>query len=304
MQAKFNAIRAFDFANSNVLLWIYKKSSAVTKYRACHVPIDDSLKASLVHFIRDEMNRISEFAPYSYIAQNNESSCLFLDENETDFICLKNLVDRPEPENLTRGVDDLKGADGYVVKYSLGPDVVYAIKRSTASWKTKYSNKFINMIFSNGELSAIESNAFSIEKNFDFYYFNSTIFISNKRGFESVLRHKSSYVDAFINLQAAPEFSALFTNMQPLIDYVGSNSIHLRRMAVIEQKGLYSRPNFTIKFQNVSIQRNWGINFDPATGKIVPCDQTVQAIMQVLLDHRLVSEITDNTYDVPDAVQI
>jgi hypothetical protein len=30
----------------------------------------------------------------------------------------------------------------------------------------------------------------------------------------------------------------------------------------------------------------------------------VKVIMQVLLDHRLMSEITDNIYDVPDAKEI
>jgi len=52
-------------------------------------------------------------------------------------------------------------------------------------------------------------------------------------------------------------------------------------MAVIEEKGIYNRPN-----------------------TIIPCESTVSTIINVLLDHRLMSEITDNIYDVPDATQV
>lgn len=75
-------------------------------------------------------------------------------------------------------------------------------------------------------------------------------------------------------------------------------------MATVEQKGLYVHPAFLANLQRVSGNRNWGINFDPATNKIIACDQTAKIILQVLLDHRLMSELTDNIYDVPDAIQI
>jgi hypothetical protein len=75
-------------------------------------------------------------------------------------------------------------------------------------------------------------------------------------------------------------------------------------MATVEQKSLYNRPNFLINLQRVSINRNWGINFDQVTNRIIACDKTARTILQVLFDHRLMSEVTDNIYDVPDATQI
>lgn len=304
MQAEFELLKAFDFANSSAHLWVFKKSATAAKYKAVHVPTDEHLGAQLTAFIQKEIVRISEFTPYSYLSQTNENSCLGATATDTDFALLKDQVDQPEPEHLVRGIKDLKGAEGYVVKFSNGGSTIYAVKRSTTSWKTAYPKKFINMVFANGELSAVEDNAFSIEKNFDFYCLGQSLFIANKRGFESALAYKTAYNTAFTNLQSAPTFSALFTDMQPIIKYVGSNSIQLRRMAAIEQKGLYSQPNFIAKLIAVNSQRNWGINFDPANSRIIPCCQTAKVIMQVLLDHRLVSEVTDNTYDVPDAVQV
>lgn len=46
------------------------------------------------------------------------------------------------------------------------------------------------------------------------------------------------------------------------------------------------------------------MNFDQTNDKIIVCSTTAHTILQVLLDHRLMSEVTSNIYDVPDAVQI
>lgn len=75
-------------------------------------------------------------------------------------------------------------------------------------------------------------------------------------------------------------------------------------MAVIESKGIYSRPNFLLNLVRVNAARGWGLNFDSGNNTIIPCENTVGTILQVLLDHRLMSEITNNIYDVPDAVQV
>jgi hypothetical protein len=75
-------------------------------------------------------------------------------------------------------------------------------------------------------------------------------------------------------------------------------------MAVVEQKALYANPNFLPALQAVSNARGWGLNFDAHTNRLVPCEQTARTILQVLLDHRLLSEVTQNIYDVPDAVPV
>lgn len=153
-------------------------------------------------------------------------------------------------------------------------------------------------------MSAAEDNAFAIEKTFDFYAHQEHLFIASKRAFESAMEHRASYVQAFVGLRQNQMFARLFTNMQALIDHVGTNSIQLRRMARIEERALFIRPGFLDAVQTVSARRNWGLNFDPQTRQLIPCEQTIKTIMQVLLDHRLLSEVTELIYDVPDATQI
>ena len=304
MQAEFDSLRNFDFSQATAHLWVFKKSASSKKYSAYHVQADNDLTSMLKNLIRSEMTRITEFSPYSYLAQTNENGCLATNQEGTDFSFLKVQVDRPEPECRARDIKDLKGATGYLVKFKIGEQTIYAVKRSSSSWKTSYPKKFINMIYSNGELSAAEDNAFAIERNFDFFCNGSAIFIANKLSFESTMQYRILYEQVFTALQTTPSFSSLFNDMAPLIAYVGSNSTHLRRMATVQEKNLYGNPSFLASLQVVSVRRGWNINFDTATGKIIACQGTAKDILQVLLDHRLMSEVTEYVYDVPDAVQL
>jgi Domain of unknown function (DUF4868) len=304
MQETFDALRAFQFAQGNLHLWVFKRSKAPRKFSAHFVPTDDVLNGLLREVVTTEMARITEFSLYSYLAETNENSCLAIADGENDFAKLREQVDRPEPECRARSIKDLVGADGYVVKFTRDARTVYAVKRSASTWKTTYPKKYINMIFHNGELSAAVDASFSIERTFDFYYLNGRTFIAGKRAFESVMAHRVAYTQAFADLQQDAIFSGLFTAIQPLVDYVGTNSIQLRRMAVVEQKALYAKPNFLTSLQAVSNARGWGLNFDPNSNRLIPCENTARTILQVLLDHRLLSEVTQNIYDVPDAVRV
>ncbi|EOI6461041.1 DUF4868 domain-containing protein [Vibrio cholerae] len=298
----FDALKAFDFENADTYLWVFKESTTKAKFRTKFVQTEAELNKDLKGFVRAEVNRITEHSPYTYISQTNENSCLTIAFDSTDFKLLKSQVDLPEVEHRVKSVSDLVGAKGYVVKFIKDGVVVYAVKRSTSTWKTSYPKKFVNMVFKNGELKGVENNAFSIEKNFDFYVINDTAFIANKKGFESSMKHKEEYVQVFDTLQKNPGFSSLFSDVSSIVEYVGSNSIQLRRMAVIEEKGIYKQANFIKNLISVNSKRNWGLNFE--NDKIVPCEKTVKVILQVLLDHRPISEITDHIYDVPDAKQV
>jgi hypothetical protein len=304
MQAQLDAFRDFDFANSTVNLWVYKNTTSAEKYLTWYVQTDNVLNGYLRNIAVTSLNATSEIYQYGHLAQVTEISFLSIKAVETDFHFLKDQVDRFEADYPIRGVSDLKGAAGYVVKFSHLGKTVYAIRRSAANWKTTYPKKFINVIFRDGELTATENNSFSIEKNFDFFVFENLAYIKNKAAFETVLKFREGYANSFSNLQADASFAPLFSNIQPLVDFVGTNAMHLRRMSAVVQKNIYSHPNFLPNLQQFNNLRNLGLNFDPASGQILVCDRTAKVVMDVLLDHYLMSEVTANFYLVPDATRI
>lgn len=300
----FNILRNFDFQNATAHLWVFKESKSSVAYKACYVQTSDDLADSIKEFANDNVEKVTEVQAYTYLAENNECSCLSIDKVNTRFPLLEAVVDRVEDEHKIDDRRELKNSKGYVVKFDNNAGVrVYGVRRSTSSWKTAYNNKFINIIFQRGELSAIEDDTFSINKDFDFFVVNDSVFMLNKRGFETLLQHREAYAKAFDDLQQSQSFNSLFTTMEPIVNYVGSNSMHLRRMAVVENKAIYSQPGFLTKLREVSDAKGWGMNFDEA-GQIIPCEDTAKLIVQVLLDHRLQSLLTNTTYDVPDAVAV
>lgn len=300
----FNNWRAFNYDNSTVQLWVFKKSTTAAMFRAWHIRTDATIEFLFTDTIKSETVRITESINYNPLSQNNENSCLLHSLDESDgLIALLTAVDQPEAENTDVQLKHLKGAIGYLVKFQHNNETVYAVRKTAPTWKSAVRSTKINAVFKNGELSIAPDESFSFDQYFDFYCLNETVFVSSKKAYESTMSEKKAYQRSFDDLVVTPQFSEIFSSIEPLKVHVGNNAMQLRRMLVIQQKALYARPNFLGKLRAVSVARNWGFNFD-GNGKIVVCDQTARAIMQVLLDHRLISEITDTIYDVPDAEAI
>ncbi len=292
--------KSFNYDDATVQLWVFKKSTTASKFRAWHVRTDGTIEQLFRDTIKREVAATTEAVAYSPISQNNESSCLThaLEESE-GLIALLDRVDAPEAENVDAELKHLKGAAGYLVKFQHDGHIVYAIRRTAPTWRPKIRSSLINAIFHNGELSATPEETFSFDSFFDFYCLNETIFVKAKRAYESTMSEKKIYQRSFEELAVDNDFTSLFSDIQPLKDYVGTNAMQLRRITVIQQKALYMRPGFSQKVKTVNEARNFGLNFD-ASDKIVACQDTAKTIMQILLDHRLLSEITDTIYDVPD----
>ncbi len=294
----------FDLNGADVYLWVFKRSSGAAKYTASYVRTDQTLELELRRFAETERERITEWMPYGHLAQPTENGCLAVMVDDTDFYRIKDLVDRPEMEHAVAGLDRLKGSTGYLVKFVNEGGVLYAVRRSPTTWKTAYKKKgVINTIFRDGELCAVEGVDFTIEPGFDLFAIDGELIIVNKRAFETIMQYRAGYQQAFGHLQQIPEFVGLFTTMAPLVAYVGTNGTHLRRMAVIQDRALFANPDYLVALRQVCEKRKWPIQFNPA-GRIIPTPDTAGIIMKLLLDHRLISEITQIMYDVPDGTPV
>lgn len=309
IQNTFTDFKRLAIAGAEISLWVFKKrpdsngGAGDIKYTAYWVKIADAVKAELRNIVVGYQNNYVEAEAYSLLAQNNENSFLGVDLQETNFDKLKLLIDRPPEEHQATDEKQLNNAVGYVVRISTPNTVLYGVKKTTANWKTKRARNLMNLVFRQQELDIEDNPAFSLERTFDFFVLSDHILTPNKAAFESLLSYKASYKTAFTQLQVEPSFSGLFTNLQPLVTYVGSNSIHLRRMSTIQTKGLYQDLNFLTRLKQVNQQKGWNIQFHD-DGRIHPTEDTVKTIIQVLLDHRLFSELSLNTYDVQSTVPV
>ena len=298
----FSEWRTFDYQRAMVQLWVFKNSTTLARFRAWHVRTDEEIENMFRGVLESETTRITESLPYTTLSQNNDNSCLLHSLNESEGLAsLLVAVNAPEAENTIAQLKQLQGASGYLVKFQNGGRTVYAVKKTAPTWKPRVRRrKLINTMFVNGELSAVPSESFAFEAYFDFYCLDSTILVASRRAYESAVSDKTIYRKSFEDLMVDPGFAMVVSDTEPLRRFVGENTTHLKRMTAIKQKALFARPGFTERVKIVSQARNWGINFD-SDGRIAICENTARVVIQVFLDHRLFSEVTETIYDVPDA---
>ncbi|PDT43822.1 hypothetical protein CO661_32930 [Sinorhizobium fredii] len=118
-----------------------------------------------------------------------------------------------------------------------------------------------------------------------------------------MLSYKQAHADDFAALQAEQDFSSLFSDIAPLVMFVGTNKLHLRRVCAIRQKGHYRNAAFMDKLRQQHHQFGLLLIFD-AQGRIDPTERSCADIIRAFLDHRLTSPFSENVYDVPDATPV
>lgn len=301
------AFANFDIDGAGVAVWLFKKSGgaagAPPTYTGRWVDTDANVEAALRAAISEARAQIEEIVEYGLLAQNNEGSALGIDAIETHADLIVQRAANPLPQFKVRSLKDIQNSDFYVVKLTSNGEVLHAVRKTDGSWKTRRRSNYINVLFKDDALELEESPEFSLSKYVDFFILNDRIYIKEKANFESVLNYKQAHADDFVQLQAEPGFAGLFTDLAPLVAFVGSNKIQLRRVCAIRQKGHYQNAQFVDRLRQHHAQYQLNIIYD-GNGLIEPTPETCSDIITALLDHRLLSAFSDNIYDVPDTTQV
>ncbi|WP_410499637.1 Kiwa anti-phage protein KwaB-like domain-containing protein [Chitinibacter sp. S2-10] len=300
-----NELKNEVYDEATVSMWVVKRSAKVGKsYVANSVRLSPDLADRFLNVASDGMDLIIEEEDYTTLAQVNDNSVLSISTVETSFPILIDEINQPPEEHWIENSKDLMRSVCFVIKIEfVSGNVLFCVKKSGVDWSATKRSKFIPTMFANETLVVNEEPIFHIGNNFDFYAYKEGIFIRSKEKFESVLQFKASYADDFGEMTSEPEFVNVFSNFAELQQYVGTNTIQLRRMSAIRQKGFYKDRNFMERLKAINERDGWGIEFDQ-NDKINITKEKVRDIIQVLLDHRLYSELSLAKYDVPNAVKL
>ncbi|MGN7985207.1 Kiwa anti-phage protein KwaB-like domain-containing protein [Burkholderia sp. 22313] len=294
-------IKNFDVDNASLSLWAFKKSAGRSgPFKAFATVTTDGLTTELKRIVTDTLARYHEAEDYQLLAQPNEAGCLYLEGDETTFPQLQDKIDLPPEEHLITNVKQLENSAGYVVRLQTQNEVLYGVRRLASDWRVKKRASVINLVLNGNQLDLAGDESFQIAKTFDFFATKADLLIINKASFESLLEYKQTYAVSFVELQQSDEFKAVFSDMALLVQHVGTNTMHLRRMAVVQERAHYADPGYMQRLRAINAARNWQIQFDER-GRIVPTEDTIRTIIQVLLNHRLHSELSETDFDVPSA---
>lgn len=305
MHQSLEALHGFDVDQSDVTVWAFKKSVREQKpvYNGRWVDTTEALDAALREALAARRAEITETMDYGLLAQNNEGSAMTIGMEETFAPFIVDQAGDPTRKRKVKNLKQIANAAFCVVKFVAGQETIYGVRKTDESWRTRTSKGSISVVFGDDQLSLDDRPRFTLSKHFDFFIVSGTILVLQKPRFESLLSYKEAHIEDFGSLRAEPEFSALFTGMQPLVDYVGSNKIQLRRASAIRQKANYKNAEFMQRLRAECAGLGFAIQFD-AQGRIVPTPDTCRDIFHALLDHRLESRLSQRLFDVENTAAV
>ena len=111
---EFDLWKSFNYQESNVQLWVFKKSQSSAKFRGWHVKTDPAIEQLFRDAASKDVTLTTEHLSYQPLSQNNENSCLTHSLSESEGLtALLNVVNQPATENIDAKLKHLKGAIGY-----------------------------------------------------------------------------------------------------------------------------------------------------------------------------------------------
>ncbi len=299
-------LQNFSFGNATASLWIVKKriQQRQAKYTARWVEVagegqaDFNLEQQLVDVVQGMIGSQKDELDYDYVCNPDEFCLLKVGADDTNMPLIIEKMNVPGDECRVSSEKELLNAAGYVIKIQAGDEVLYAFKKTAASWKTT-KVKSSRWAYFDGEcmMGISQEAVFQIHKNVDFICYADTVFIADKKSFESAMNYKESMIDrrdaAIKNLHD----SGAFSSIEAIKEFVGEDMRYLRSISSILDKGFYNQPVFMERLKAKNIERGWGIPID-GDGKIVPTAETLPDLLRLLNDFRLYSELSHNIYDV------
>ena len=134
-----------------------------------------------------------------------------------------------------------------------------------------------------------------IYPRYDFFVYDGTTFIANKRQFESSMNFREGMKAKAVEVIQDFVSTGSFVNTERITKYVGDNLHHLRKMASILKAGYYKQPNYIQKMIAVSKEEGWELKVE--SGKVVVEDETIELLLKLLNNDRLRSLINGETFD-------
>lgn len=304
--ALIQKIKNFNIDESSPTLWTFKKQSpkdAPPQFNGHWVDTTDGMNAELKNIVRQQLEHITEEKDYSLLAENNEASVLTITEAETHVGLVKDQFTADLPQRKVKNVKTLFNCTFYVIKLVHNGEILYAVRKTDTSWKSRTATNVITAIFSDKQLELSTDDSFRIQRNIDFFGFDDGLAVRNKSNFESILNYKAAHENDYAEMRVEADFVKVFDDLAQLTAFIGSNKIHLRRMSAIRQKAFYADAAFMENLRKHHKKYGLNIEFDKE-GRIVPTEETCRDIIAALLDHRLSSAFSGNIYDVPDATKV
>lgn len=292
-------IRSEDFDGWSASFWLIKKHQ-VTKenaYSALRVDMDKKLHNRFKRYLKQQLQgKDFHLAEYDYNNADGDDALFTIDADTTDFNKVAVEIGKGFGNKKVSSHEELLRSWAYVILLEKDNRKLFAWKKISADTQPKKAASKDLAFFLNKKLVDLDDKeVFMIYPRYDFFVYDGTTFIANKKQFESSMNFREGMKTKAAEVIQDFSNSGNFENTDRITKYVGDNLHHLRKMASILKAGYYKQPEYIQKMITVSKEEGWALNVKD--GKVVVEEETIELLLKLLNNDRLRSLINNETFD-------
>lgn len=292
-------LKSEDFGKWDASFWLIKKKQASKEsaYTALRVDMDGKLQKRFKRYLKQQLQgRDFHVEPYDYNNADGDDALFTIDADATDFTKVAAAIGAGFRNQRASRYEDLLRSWAYVILFEKDGRKLYAWKKISADTQPKKATAKDLAFFLNKKLVDLDDKeVFMIYPNYDFFVYDGTTFIANKRQFESSMNFREGMKANGEEVLSAFEKLNIFNGIDIIREFVGTNMHHLRKLSSIRKAGYYKQPDYMQKLIRVNEKEKWELKVD--NGKIVVEVETVELLLKLLNNDRLRSPINDELFD-------
>ena len=300
LQKCFIEVQSIDWETAIVSFYIVKRNLAKGKatYKVSQVNADENMRKKLRDISVKKIRKSNKVLEYDFQTVDLDDNLLGISTSETD---MQYLIDKIVADEtiIANSYDDLLDSWIYISCLEKDDNRLFSVRYISSSWKTKKVRQWdINVIFKDNMLIDIQQDdILKIDNKIDFFSFNGSIFIADKKVFETALnfragmeKNRDEIIEEFKELK-------LFVNVDEIATLVGSNLPRLRKLSKVKKSGYYKEQEFLKNLKLVNDEEKWGIKYSD-DGKLVVNKDNIDDLLIILNNSRLKSPINQESFDV------
>lgn len=298
---KFNTLKKLDLKPFHVNLCVIKRDliNRKAKYKVFNVNIGAELSKKLKNIVKNALLNLGHLKSYSYITEDQDENVLEIDYEETDFKELLKVLNNASDNPTIMNENELKDIFAYVIdiKNNLLEEQLRLLAIIKVTGVMSMKPGLINMIFKNAKFEDLEEQpVLRISSKIDFIFFKETLFILNKKNFETTLNFREGMIQNRDKLLDELKNLGIIEGIDILKNAIGDNISYLRKANIIKKNAYYKTADFIKKLIETSNIRKWGLQIE--NGKIVVTEDNIDLILRLLNNDRLESPINEELFDV------
>ncbi|MCK9608674.1 MAG: DUF4868 domain-containing protein [Methylomonas sp.] len=298
-RTKLKVLQSQDFKEWVASFWLVKRyiKEQQAHYSVLRVDIDKKLQARFKGYLRKQLqSKDFHISEYDFNNTDGDDTLFTISADATDFVKVEAEINQGFEKPHAQNYDELLNSWAYVILFEKDGEKVYAWKKISAETQPKKAKSKGAVFFHNHKLVDVEDKeVFMVYQNYDFFVYDSTTFVANKRQFESSMNFREGMKAN--GEEVLSDFKALdiFENVEIIREFVGSNLHHLRKLSSIRKSAYYKQPDYMKKLIEVNSTEQWELKI--SNGKIVVEKATVELLLKLLNNDRLRSPINNEMFD-------